>query len=908
MADAENPFAKYVKKPSPASASGAENPFAKYAKKPAKPETPMSIISVEGMPVSFDPEEQKQIARSGLEFMKGMAAGVGEVPVGIAQAASDLAKKVVPQGWADYLKGLDEKLVGAEKYLESTGPEGAAGKVSRGIGQMAAMAAPGGVVAKGVGKGLEALGVAPQALAEGAGFGARLVERGKALASGLLGGGATGAGTAALQPSTKINPEERAKEREINTLEGAAAGGVLGAAPPLVKGVTSAAKSFGNVVERAKGAKAAEKIEQLRGDVLERATTQAQQEQAALAAKTAEKTALEKELTPHQQEMSRLEKAMNELAQRDQVRAAKGRDVAQATGPEIADIQKRAVEGWNRRVAALETEAQAQGLSKVDAEAFTRHEASKLVEAEKAAQDLADLHASMPTISPNEFGAKLRERVAAAEEAAETAREKAAGFAEAMKSAPEGPIVKTREIKDYIDEIEPEVADPSTLGVLNWAKQQLNLLEEAAPTAPQDARSAAEALFSKGVTAAGKAAEPGVTLAKLDSARKFLGGVLRSKNLKALTGIDASSSEAAYHLKKIYGLLMDAAKEAHAPYGKAVEVWRNESRALDKFRSGGLSNVTDTDLLSGEFTKMEGDVTATLLNKAKKGDPQLANLIASDPELKESARQYFLGELFGHGAVEKKKVTQAAFNSFWKNNQETLEKAGLADEFKSLQKVRADNELRIAKAKAELEARKAQEKKLTSELELTQARRDVARKRQLQVESGEEKNKFLQAERLPGGVKAKPETAVESAAAEKAKADAARLKEKAAPVKEKIGDVEGKISQAAKDIENHQKALAEFDKLERWFKDEPDANKVANEAKNFVDRQAARGAITPEDAAAIADKIREAVALNKDAEKAKAAVMSVLKVALAVGSMVAVGGTGGYIARMAGGAAMGGGH
>ena len=58
----------------------------------------------------------------------------------------------------------------------------------------------------------------------------------------------------------------------------------------------------------------------------------------------------------------------------------------------------------------------------------------------------------------------------------------------------------------------------------------------------------------------------------------------------------------------------------------------------------------------------------------------------------------------------------------------------------------------------------------------------------------------------------------------------------------------------------------------------------------------------------MADKIREAVALNEDVEKAKAAVMSVLKVALAVGSMVAVGGTGGYIARMAGGAAMGGGH
>ena len=148
MADAENPFAKYVKEPSSASAPGAENPFTKYAKKPAKPETPMSVISVEGMPVSFDPEEQKQIARSGPEFMKGMAAGVGEVPVGIAQAASDLAKKVVPQGWADYLKGLDEKLVGAEKYLESTGPEGAAGKVSRGIGQIAAMAAPGGVVAR----------------------------------------------------------------------------------------------------------------------------------------------------------------------------------------------------------------------------------------------------------------------------------------------------------------------------------------------------------------------------------------------------------------------------------------------------------------------------------------------------------------------------------------------------------------------------------------------------------------------------------------------------------------------------------------------------------------------------------------------------------------------------------------
>ena len=709
--DAENPFAKYVKTPSPASASDAENPFAKYAKKPTKPETPMFFIG-DGMPVSFDPEEQKQIARGQLEFMKGMAAGVGEVPVGIAQAASDLAKKVVPQGWADYLKGLDEKLVGAEKYLESTGPEGAAGKVSRGAGGMVAMAAPGGVIAKGVGKGMEALGMAPQALAEGAGFGARLVERGKSLASGLLGGGATGAGTAALQPSTKLNPEERAKEREINMLEGAAAGGVLGAAPPLVKGVTDAAKSFGNVVERAKGAKAAEKIEQLRGDVTQ-------------------------------------------------------------IGERLKSQEQRAAGETFKRQAENETQAEQNA---------------------RLAREVVEQHAARPSVDEVTFGETAMPRIENYETKYRKIRADESGYSEMMARAHENPkpVIPTKEIVDRIDEIIPE-GQPSTLNnpgaesALAWIRSRL-----ANP-------------------------ENKITLEQADSMRKTLNQIISSGEATLDTGMKAAVGDKVHLLEDIQRKLRAATENAVPEYGSVLEKYQKLSRPLDAFRrKGALYGVTKRDPFSNQYNMKPGDAARKIVQAVKSGDDVLARVVAEDPEIKNAARLYMNEEIKRLG----KDAAAEKFDKFMAENRRFLEQTGLKDEFATLQKARRTGAMAEQRAEA--------------------ASKDAEK--------------------------------------------------------------------AASALENHKKALAEFDKLERWFKDEPDANKVANEARNFVDKQAARGAITPEDAAAIADRIREAVALNTDAGKAKAAVMSVLKVALAVGSMVAVGGTGGYIARMAGGAAMGGGH
>ena len=340
--------------------------------------------------------------------------------------------------------------------------------------------------------------------------------------------------------------------------------------------------------------------------------------------------------------------------------------------------------------------AQDAGLTEEQANAYVESATQGVLDAHNYAQQIAEdfKKLSKDAQSKTDFGEFSQKWLAKNQKEIEKARYERVGFADALDSAPEGHVVDLKEptldangndqsVKAFFDEYLPQFSGPEgpntdTGRMLAAIKRQLGLVEEEVTTAEEGAESL---LKSKKKATTGEPEEKGmISVKNANELRMEFNDMVRTRKLSSRYGITQPSDVQLKMLGEITERLNAAAGKVHPPYMKAVNNFRLESRPLDSYVSGGFQGLTDTDVTTGAVEATNAKITRSLLKMAREGDKDLAKALNSDPEFKEQARKYFLGELFGVGQSVQP-VSEAKFLTFWKNNEELLDQAGLKDYF-----------------------------------------------------------------------------------------------------------------------------------------------------------------------------------------------------------------------------------
>ena len=373
-----------------------------------------------------------------------------------------------------------------------------------------------------------------------------------------------------------------------------------------------------------------------------------------------------------EQRLSSLDKALEQVAQRDIVAAQ--RAAQRALNPdEVAGIQASVTNRVREAARQAERDALATGMKADEATAHAGRVADQLIDAETTVARLEAEFLSRPQMRPEEFGARIRQAAEQLREKYATIRGQEAGFEEAIKGAGRQLIVDTSGIQSYINKVLKDVRNPQIEAVLREINFQL-----ATPMRGQDVAA--------------------LNIAQADSLRKYLNKIRSTKQITYRNGTQGDAAEALEYLAEISSRLEKIAGKAHPPYREALRKYAELSRPLDIVqRKGALRQALDVDLLSQEFLQGSAAVAGRVIQRAKEGNPVFVRLLAESPDLQNAARLYFNRELFGRGKVP----TVDALGTFLKENEGVLRQLNLYDEFSTIEKARRTADTAVKTAKAE---------------------------------------------------------------------------------------------------------------------------------------------------------------------------------------------------------------
>ena len=381
------------------------------------------------------------------------------------------------------------------------------------------------------------------------------------------------------------------------------------------------------------------------------------------------------------------------------------------------------------------------GMTKEQAEAHVAAAEQRFTEAKTLAEQIAADFKALPTKSQTELGEFAQKRLDQNRVALEAKRDEEVGFTGALQSAPKGKVVDMTPVVDYIDSVADRYEGTPTGNMLAKIKKELQGKVDTEAVEAKTAKEAAEELFKPKIGQGGyedtefaAAHEPAednkISIENANERRKYWNHLNNTKKLNALTSLPAGADDESTvrELNHITKLMNDSAGAVHKPYMDAVKKFREFSAEnLDIFDAGGFKGVTSKNINTGDYQKLSGEVTKSLLKMARLGDDSLAEALRKDPEFKEQAKQYFVGELFGVGNA-KKNITEQSFVQFFQKNQELLEEAGLTKEFKDLEAKFKAGKLDVEKAKqglAEVKKETGKKVKTTQEAasDLAEAKR-----------------------------------------------------------------------------------------------------------------------------------------------------------------------------------------
>ena len=685
-------------------------------------------IGANGEPIFAEPQANEEFTKGSADIGQAALAGLGSNVTGIGEWIPGPVGNAAAEG---------------SKALKEAGKNN---PVAYEAGAWAPAAIPAGELFMGV----------KEALAGGEALGATLT---KMLSSGVKSGGKGGAIVGATIPTGETDTTKRLETKVAETagsaLTGAVGGGLLGGVGKVGETILGEGTRIGRILAGSAGKEADRMAEELRTGVNAKTGEAISAEDRAAHIAALERFKEKAKLAQHEDELKRITDAQAQLEERERVRVAQNRDARQVEDPEAAAKLREGVTARAReRVREAENQAKEAGATETQAKEYAVEQETKALEAKTAAQEIATAYAKNPEqMSKEAFGELVQKSAENLETKAEEAREKAAGFKEAMASAPPGPVVRNDQIMKALDDIEAGSADRSVHAIVNEVRNQVK-------TWTRDEEGNWKIVDGGGMT-----------VERADSLRKVLNTSLRSRTM-AVEGGAADASAAQHHIRTVLSALEDATGEAHPPYNEAVKAWRDNSRGpLDEFLpKEALGKITKTQDFSGRFAMNEGRVVNEILSQSNAGSNALAVLARDNPELVGATEKYLNRQLFGLDGL--KTPTAKSVTSFMEKNEPTLQKLGLYKKYADMR----DALVGASKTVSESETAAKAAKDAASQAE---SQRKALEKIEKDRRSVLDRSKKEQPGSVFSPVEGKPED-VAKAAKDKAAADAARLRDKAA--------------------------------------------------------------------------------------------------------------------------------
>jgi len=399
-----------------------------------------------------------------------------------------------------------------------------------------------------------------------------------------------------------------------------------------------------------------------------------------------------------QTKLERQQKIQEQLSAREQVAGERARTATTAVPGQLATEANVRQEVANRAKAASAKamrDAQAAGLNAQDAKIAADDAGRKVLMAQSAIDDLEAAMAKRPGMSKDEFGEVIRTITKKLHADAMQNRANQSGLGQVIANGDRVRNVSTKGINDYIDTVLRSTKDPNLRTALATLKRELrNEVEQNA--------------------------EFFLTLKQAQSLKTYIDDIVNSREF----GKSGKESAIKYQFGKIKAQLLEKMKDNNQAFVDALAKWRSLSRPLDIVeRNGALRPVIARDPVSLEYRLSEAEVAGKVIAKANAGHPVFTRLLAEDPSIRESARLYYVQELFGGDTAP----TQRTLDLFLRNNERSLTQLGIKDEFASLSQARktaqaAVDEATEEKASAEAASRVAARTATAAESKAAEAR------------------------------------------------------------------------------------------------------------------------------------------------------------------------------------------
>lgn len=197
-----------------------------------------------------------------------------------------------------------------------------------------------------------------------------------------------------------------------------------------------------------------------------------------------------------------------------------------------------------------------------------------------------------------------------------------------------------------------------------------------------------------------------INVRSADSLKAYINSILETKTYEG-SPVDKALRKKVLDLKKT---LLDDLYDSYEPYRVAMEAYRPASRALDIVeRKGALKPVLDADPLNAQYRLTESQVVGEVIRRAKAGDQVFSRLLQENiaaraqkpelPDIQESARLYFIRELF----ERQQSPTTAVFKSWLRQNEQMLRQLNIYDEFATLNEAQRTAQRAVAVARGAVE-------------------------------------------------------------------------------------------------------------------------------------------------------------------------------------------------------------
>jgi hypothetical protein len=537
-------------------------------------------------------------------------------------------------------------------------------------------------------------------------------------------------------------------------------------------------------------------------------------------------------------EIQRLGKIQQQLAEREGV--ATSRATARQVSPMEAERQKVLEDVAAARVRA-QGEAKAAGDTAEEAARRVTAAEQGVKNANIAVDNLERRLVAMPNMSKEEFGKLLQSTTQKLFDLAQAARKEVANFKNIIKKAGDEPTVSTDAMYNSLEEQIKKTGNPTIRQVLRSIQNEISNIGVDRVTG--------EAIY---------AAKP-ISLAKADSLKGYIDNIINAKQF----GETKLSKEILNQVRKTKTGLFDSIRATHPEYMEALSAFRTASRPLDIVeRNGALAKIIEKDPLSTEYKMFEAEVVGKILNKSKAGSKAFERLIEVNPEVKESARLYFVKDLFGKEVAP----TESVMRSWLQSNESVLRRTGLYDEFKNMTVARRTANQAVLEAKGGLEAAKEEAKVL--EKTAAEAKTEAEKASKLQQRATKRLEETLKTKEPLEDV---------------LRRSAARAKPAETKIQQQIGAATTEVAeqQAA------ERVIATLkDDLVRLQKSNP--KEMLTKVQNLATDLSKKGVITPKQA----DELKRQIDLNRDKFKSAEQAMQTLKYigySLAIPALVGVG-------------------